>query len=430
MTDMPLTSPATDESPATMPDKKKRFYLNALAVSLLVFSMAGLWRLVSNYDLMVDASGMNFYGSVGIAVLPLLFLTFVLMEESKLAVKITVGDDYKTRLDQLRNRLDYRENMIRLISNHQTGAIAIFDRHNRYFFANEVVAKEVGKTVMEIVGQPPIKVLSNEQAMKLELRLAEVRATEYPIEVVEPVVDKKGATRFLKRHYEMIADMPEMMGCVLLREEDLTDLIVERERREQMLRQVIETLVAVVDRRDPYATGHSSRVGQLARAIALEMGLEQLQVEASEIAGSLMNFGKVLVSRKILTKTSVLTPDELQRVRDSILISADILAIIGFEGPVVPTLRQVLERYDGTGVPNGLKGEEILVTARIVAVANAFVAFVSPRAHRDSLPFIEALTVLDKDAGKAYDERVLVAMRHYIENRPNKLDWLMASKPV
>ncbi len=430
MTDMPLSPSAQNAPLTTIPEKKKRFYLNALAVSLLIFSMVGLWRLVSNYDLMVDASGINFYGNVGIVVLPLLFLTFVLMEESKLAVKINVGEGYKARLDQLQNRLDSRENMIRLISNHQTGAIAIFDRHNRYFFANDVVAHEVGKAVMEIVGQPPIKVLPNEQAMKLELRLAEARATEDPIEIVEPVVDKKGSTRFLKRHYEMISDIPDMMGCVLLREEDLTDLIVERERREQMLRQVIETLVAVVDRRDPYATGHSSRVGQLSRAIAHELGLEPLQSEASAIAGSLMNFGKVLVSRKILTKTSALTSDELQRVRDSILISADILAIIGFDGPVVPTLQQVLERYDGMGVPNGLKGDEILMTARIVAVANAFVAFVSPRAHRDSLSFLDALAVLDKDAGKAYDERVLLAMRHYIENRPNKLEWLMASKPV
>lgn len=430
MSDTFLSPTSTHESFATMPDKKKRFYLSLLAISLLVFSMVGLWQLVSNYDLMVDASGMNFYGSICFTFLPLVFLIFVLMEESKLATRKTMGESYKTHLDKVQKRLDDRENMIRLIANHQTGAISIFDRHNRYFFANEVVANELGKTVMELVGQPPIKILSNEQAMKLELRLAEARATEDPIEVVEPIVNKKGSTRFLKRHYEIISGIPDMIGCVLLREEDLTDLIVERERREQMLRQVIETLVAVVDRRDPYATGHSSRVGQLSRAIAHEMGLEPLQVEASAIAGSLMNFGKVLVSRQILTKTSALTSDELQRVRDSILISADILSIISFEGPVVPTLQQVLERYDGTGVPNGLKGDQILMTARIVAVANAFVAFVSPRAHRDSLSFLDALSVLEKDAGKIYDESVLFAVRHYIEKHPNKLEWLMVSKPV
>jgi HD-GYP domain-containing protein (c-di-GMP phosphodiesterase class II) len=225
-----------------------------------------------------------------------------------------------------------------------------------------------------------------------------------------------------------MADAADMHGCVLLREDDFTTLIVERERRERMLRQVIDTLVAVVDRRDPYAAGHSARVGQLSKAIAEEMGLDANLIEAAEIAGSLMNFGKVLVSRHILTKTTALTPDELQRVRDSILTSADILAIIGFEGPVVPTLRQVLERYDGTGVPSGLRGEEIMITARIVAVANAYVAFVSPRAHRPGLPFREALAVIARDSGKSFDERVLIALTNYVENRPSKLDWLKVTK--
>ena len=428
MSETPSNMPS-DETPTLVPsNNKNRVMLGTTAIALFVIAMVGLWLLLANYARVAQTPGTGFYVSLIVAVGALMLLTFVLMKESTLAVQKSLGDDYQSRIGKLQNRLNYREDMIRLISNHQTAAIAIFDRHNRYFFANDVVANQIGKSVMELIGQPPIKVLPNDQAMKLELRLAETRTAEHPIEVTERVVDDKGVTRFLKRHYELVTDIADMNGCVLLREEDLTDLIVEKERREQMLKQVINTLVAVVDRRDPYATGHSARVGQLAGAIAQEMGLDKIEVETAEIAGSLMNFGKVLVSRKILTKTTALTPEELQRVRDSILISSDILAIIGFEGPVVPTLRQVLERYDGTGAPEGLRGDEILLTARVVAACNAFVAFVSPRAHRDSLSFREALDVMAKDVGKSFDERVLVAMRHYIENRPNKLDWLMHNK--
>lgn len=407
---------------------QNKLVLDILAILLFALSLFGVWQLVSDFQAAPDLPVWRYFLNIAIAFVPLLVFAAVLAFEARLTERLRFEADYQTRMDQLQNRLNYREGMLRLIADHQPASISIFDRHNRYFFVNQHAAARMGKVPAEIIGQPPIKVLPNEQAKKLEIRLAEARALEEPLENIDRVLDEKGQTRFIQRHYEAVSELAEMSGCVLLREEDYTNVIVEKERREQMLRQVIETLVAVVDRRDPYAAGHSSRVGQLSRAIAEEMGLDATHVEAAEIAGSLMNFGKVLVSRRILTKTTALTPEELQRVRDGILTSADILAIIGFEGPVVPTLRQVLERYDGTGAPEGLKGEEILITARIVSAANAFVAFVSPRAHRDGLPFHDALACLMKDAGKAYDERVIVALSHYIENRPNKLDWLMVTK--
>ncbi len=158
------------------------------------------------------------------------------------------------------------------------------------------------------------------------------------------------------------------------------------------------------------------------------MALGAKDIDAAEIAGSLMNFGKVLVPRHILTKVTPLTPEELQRVRESILTSADILSIIGFDGPVVPTLRQVLEHFDGTGVPEGLQGAAILTTAQIVAASNAFVALVSPRAHRDGLARQQALGRLHDDADKAYDHRVVAALENVVEGKMSKLAWLASLK--
>ncbi|MDD3181446.1 MAG: PAS domain-containing protein [Alphaproteobacteria bacterium] len=407
---------------------RRHVILSIVAIILFVSSLVGVLRLAVGMQLGPNTPALDYYLTLALTVFSLVLTSIVMSYEARMAERIILTSNFQNRIDQLENRLKYREDMLRLVSDHQPASITIFDRHNRYFFVNEAVAEKLGRPSAELIGQPPIRVLSSELAKKLEIQLAEARASDDPIEVVDRVVDEKGVTRFLMRHYEAVSKLAEMEGCVMLREEDLTNLIVERERREQMLKHVIDTLVAVVDRRDPYASGHSLRVGQLSKVIAEEMGLERVLIEAAEIAGSLMNFGKVLVSRRILTKTSALTPDELQRVRDSILTSADILAIIGFDGPVVPTLRQVLERYDGTGVPEGLKGEDIMVTARIVSAANAFVAFVSPRAHRDGLSFKEALSAMAGEAGKSYDERVLVAMAHFIENRPAKLDWLVANK--
>ncbi|MGE0108686.1 MAG: HD domain-containing phosphohydrolase [Bdellovibrionales bacterium] len=430
MDSLPLHEyPATSDSGVKSPSSALCRWIEGIVVILFVASIVGTGHLVfSFYEIHSQAYVVErFYIDVALAVVPLLFLAFAMAYEAKLSEGIRLAGIYKPRFSSMEQALSARENLLQIVSDQQQAAISIFDRHNRYWFVNERAVAAIGKPSSDIIGSPPVRVLDNEHAKKLEIRLAQTRTLDGPLECVERL-NNHGEAQFIQYHLEHIEDTPDLRGGVVVREEDLTTLFVERERRERMLKQVIDTLVAVVDRRDPYAAGHSLRVGQLSRVIALEMELEEKLVEAAEIAGSLMNFGKVLVPRHILTKTSALSSGELQRVRDSILTSADILSIIGFEGPVVPTLRQVLERVDGTGEPDHLKGEDIMISARIVAVANAFVAFVSPRAHRGGLPFEEALAVMAHDAGKGFDERVLLALRNYIENRPNKLDWLKAGK--
>lgn len=402
-----------------------RTMLTVAAVIFLVIALIGVWQMLANLGAISEIPPPAFFLSLGVTFFSLLLMAVVLVEDSKYAERSRIDATHQTEVDMLHDQMERHQELLRLVTNHQTESITVFDKDNCYTFINDVAARNLGCTTDDVIGCHPKKILSAEEAKKLDVHLAWTRTLDEPRVAVERMVQENGETRFVQRYYARLSYRDE---SIILREDDITNLIVERERREQMLRQVIDTLVAVVDRRDPYATGHSKRVGQLAKAIAEEMGMDKLDIEASEIAGSLMNFGKVLVSRRILTKTSSLSAEELQRVRDSILVSADILGIIGFDGPVVPTLRQVLERYDGSGTPDGLKGESILLTARIVAAANAFVAFVSPRAHRDGLPFKEALNVMAQDSNKAFDERVLVAMTHYIENRPNKIDWLLAKQ--
>ena len=160
--------------------------------------------------------------------------------------------------------------------------------------------------------------------------------------------------------------------------EDITDLFDERERRARILRELVQTRVAVVDRRDPNSAHHSARVASVARAIAEAMHLDEAAVATCDIAGALMNLGKVTVPQEVLTKREALSDDELAMIRQSVLTSAELIDGVEFEGPVAETIRQIQERWDGAGQPAALAGEEILPTARIVAVANAFVGMVSP----------------------------------------------------
>lgn len=413
--------------PSDMPESRWRLTLDIVAVLLFVGASYSIWEIVSLTAVHDKDGGLLLW--IGGAVVSLVLMALVLMAEARLSERMNLRALYMDQIDRLREPLVRSQGALTLIGDRNHSALAVFDRRSRFWYVNDKAAETIGQPRIVIEGHQPSAVLAPDLAKKMEMRVAEARAQDTPLLLVETEIDPvTGETRFMQWSYETVTGAGEMNGFVVLRIEDVTSLVVARERKEQMFRQVIDTLVAVVDRRDPYASGHSSRVGQLSKVIAEEMGLDSVSVDTAQIAGSLMNFGKVLVSRRILTKTTALDAQELQRVRDSILTSADILAIINFEGPVVQTLRQVLEHIDGTGEPEGLKGDEILLPARIVAVANAFVAFVSPRAHREGLPFHDALAALSRDSGRLYDEHVLIALTHYIENRPNKLDWLTVTK--
>lgn len=366
------------------------------------------------------------YAELFLSVAPLGICLLLMLREIRRNEQSRVASSYSLRIDTLQRRLNALEDLLSLVADHDNGSIAIFDDEDRFWYVNAMAARELGREAKDIVGQPLKKILGFERAQKMKERLERVRSTGKETESLDPRSLPDGSPRFVRSRFQRV-NFGGVANGVMVRDEDVTGLLVARERRETALRQIIATLVAVVDRRDPYASGHSARVGQLSRLLAEEMVLNEQEIETAEIAGSLMNFGKVLVPRSILTKTSALTPEELKRVRESILTSADILSLIDFSGDVVPTLRQVLERYDGAGVPKGLKENAILTTARIVSVSNAFVALVSPRAHRPSLDPDSALQILMKEAGRQYDKKIIELLEKCIKTHKERLDWLGAS---
>ena len=160
------------------------------------------------------------------------------------------------------------------------------------------------------------------------------------------------------------------------------------------------------------------------------MALPAADVATARIAAALMNVGKILVPTPVLTKTEKLSEAEMRLVRESIQTSADLLEGVDFDGPVAASLRQLQENWDGSGAPLGLKGEGILLPARIVAVANAFVAMTSPRSWRAGLAFDEAIAELVKQAGVKFDRRVVAALVNLLENRGARERWAHFGRPA
>jgi len=323
-------------------------------------------------------------------------------------------------------RFEQQGRLLRLVTDSQPAEIFIADAAGKMRFANKVVAERTGVAADDLAGKPLASVFGPAEAKRYDDQNKVTLAEEKPRAVTQRL-ERDGRPRVLVTEHIPLAGEAGPSG-VLVVESDITQAVHERERRERTLGQVVRTLVAAVDRRDPYAAQHSARVAQLARKVAAEMSLDDKLAETAEIAGNLMNIGKLLVPAELLTRAGTLSDDERRQIRDSLYHGADLLSGIEFEGPVVDTLHQALERWDGKG-PKGLAGEAILQPARIVAVANAFVAMTSSRAHRAGRSVDEALAALQAEAGTAYDRRVVIALANYMENRGGRAWAEEAAKP-
>ena len=176
----------------------------------------------------------------------------------------------------------------------------------------------------------------------------------------------------------------------------------------------MESLSATVDARDAYTAGHSRRVQQLALAIGRELGLSQAELDLLGHAALFHDIGKLAVPDAILLKPAVLTDDEwslMQRHSDE---GARIIDRLGFLNDAVPAIRHHHERFDGTGYPDGLKGEEIPLGARIIHVADALDSMLTTRIYRAARPALEAMEELKRAAGTQFCPRCVKALEQVL----------------
>jgi PAS domain S-box-containing protein len=318
------------------------------------------------------------------------------------------------QFNQMKQKSEAQANLLQLVTDSQPTSIFILDKDDRYTFANRQAAKDAGIPASEMQGKPVANVLGPAAAKRV-IRLNHQamdenrNVTEYgPVEIA-------GKPKMVQSEHIPLKAPAGGISGVLTVEDDITDFVHERERRARTLNQLVKTLVDVVDKRDPFAARHSTRVAHVARAVAKEMNLSDIEIETADIAGNLLNLGKILIPEAVLAKTENLTEDERAMIRNSILTSGELLKGIEFDGPVVETLQQAQANFDGTGNPP-LKGDEIVITARVIAVANAFIGMISDRAFRQALSIDQAIEALMKGVGKAFDRRVVAALINYLDN--------------
>ncbi len=325
---------------------------------------------------------------------------------------------------QMADRHSRQQAFLKLIADSQPNEVILLDDQSRYRFANHRAAEHAGMTEGDMLGKTLTSVIGANEAKRFEPANREAMATGETLVREHRIDDEDGGEdRVLQSEHVPLPAEPDQPGRVLMLVQNITDLIRQHEKAERIMRQTVDTLVSVADRRDPYSAYHSSRVAEVAGAIVDEMVLEAVEGQTVEIAAELMNLGKILVPMELLTSNRKLTDEELRQVRESILTSADLIEGIEFEGPVVETLRQMLESWDGTGMPRGLTGEDILRSSRIVAVANAFVGLVSARAYREGMEFDKAIDILLEESGAKFDRRVVSALMNHLDNKGGRMNW-------
>lgn len=186
------------------------------------------------------------------------------------------------------------------------------------------------------------------------------------------------------------------------------DALVHVEEIKKLYLSTIETLATAIDAKDQVTHGHIRRVQRFALGLAKKIGVtDHTQLEALEAAALLHDMGKIAVPEHILNKPSKLTPGEFAKMKLHASVGAEILSSIKFPYPVVPIVRHHHENWDGTGYPDNLRGTQIPLGARILAVVDCFDALTSDRPYRTRLKDHEAIAVLMERRGAMYDPLIV-----------------------
>jgi PAS domain S-box-containing protein len=295
---------------------------------------------------------------------------------------------------------------------------------DKILYHNPRAAEIFGYQPGELGGQPMRAHVVNEDWPAAERAVRSALSGEIPSLKVEFRGRRKDGGEVLISAHGTLGQQngrPMLIGVLL----DIT----EQRRAEQQIKlhvaqleaafmQTVEVATTLSEIRDPYTAGHERRVAEIAVAIGAELGFDARRQQGLRIAGDLHDVGKMSIPSEILSKPGKLTAVELLMIKGHPQIGYEILRNVEFPWPVAQVALQHHERMDGSGYPHGLKGEEILLEARIMSVADVVEAMSSHRPYRAGLGIDKALTEIERGRGTAYDPVVVGAcLRLFREKR-------------
>jgi putative nucleotidyltransferase with HDIG domain len=190
----------------------------------------------------------------------------------------------------------------------------------------------------------------------------------------------------------------------------------------RVIGQTVSALSTTIEYRDPYTHDHQKRVAKLAAALVEAMNLDSETMHEVTVAAHLHDLGKVTIPEAVLNKPGSLTPEEFNTVKTHSQAGYDIIKQVEFPWPIADIVLQHHEKINGSGYPLGLKGDDILLSARILCVADVIEAMTSNRSHRKAKTIEEALTEIRNNKGILYDAKVVEACLRLFEEKHFQFD--------
>ena len=209
-------------------------------------------------------------------------------------------------------------------------------------------------------------------------------------------------------------------NCIEVYEkEDLEEKKQDNEKWYNQVSPTIFSLMAAIDAKDSFTFDHSENVSKYAERLAMKLGLPKEDIQTARVAGLLHDIGKIGIQDDILKKKGKLTKEEYEVIKTHVEKSVEMIRFLPHMNYVIPAVLSHHERYDGKGYPNGIKGKEIPILGRILAVCDSFDAMVSRRAYKEKLSVEYAIGELENGKGTQFDPDVAQAFIELVEEDPS-----------
>jgi PAS domain S-box-containing protein len=311
-----------------------------------------------------------------------------------------------------RTRVDAELNFRSQLLDNATDSIFVHDFEGDFYYLNKAAYETLGYQKEELMALNLCQVEIEPFPRHMDPRIEELDEADATFTSVHRC--KNGAEIPVEIHAHILKYKEKKYVVSVVRD------ITERKRAEVSLEQSFDKLQTalkgsisivskIVEMRDPYTAGHEQRVAKLCSAIARQMEMPDEQIEYLALAAAVHDVGKMYVPPEILSKSNKLSDLEVKIIRTHAQGSYDILSTVEFPWPIAQIVGQHHERMDGSGYPNRLKGEDILLEARILAVADVVEAMNSDRPYRAALGQTAALEEISGNRGRLYDARVVDA---------------------
>lgn len=355
--------------------------------------------------------------------------TIIRDDENHITGVLFSGEDI-TESHAAEETLKERESRIRMLLDSTVEAIFGIDLDGRCTFANQSFLQSLGYAKLsEVLGKKIHDMMHAQypdgaRYPESECRICRAWQSKHAVHADDEFFWRKDGSSFPVSYWSHPIFQGEHAMGVVITYLDITEQIKSRDalaesakKLRQSLAGTVAAIAKAVEARDPYTSGHQHRVAELACAIARELGLDEDQVDGIRMGASIHDIGKIYLPAELLSKPTKLSEIEYLLVQTHPQVGYDILKDIEFPWPVADIAHQHHECIDGSGYPQGLKGNEICLEARIVAVADAVEAISSHRPYRASLGIQVALDEIREKRGLVYDADVVDACLELFEKK-------------